>query len=203
MNKFVSLLILVCLLAGYAIAIPNKVFLNIPFTSQAPHGTWNHTYNEACEEASILMVVRYLQNKGITPFEADREILKMVDYQEKHYGGHRDLSSKQTAKLMEEAYKITNYQVVAPASIETLVNALSQKHPVIVPMAGRLLRNPYYKRPGPVYHMIVIKGYDLNRKEFITNDPGTKRGLNYRYSFNTIKKAWHDCAGGTSAIIIY
>lgn len=37
--------------------------------------------------------------------------------------------------------------------------------------------------------MILIKGYDYKTKQFITNDPGTRRGENYRYSALTIFKA--------------
>jgi hypothetical protein len=48
-------------------------------------------------------------------------------------------------------------------------------------MNGRELKNPNFKAPGPVTHMVLVKGYDYKTKEFITNDPGTRRGENYRY----------------------
>ena len=52
---------------------------------------------------------------------------------------------------------------------------------VIVPANGRVIGNPYFNPPGPARHMVVIRGYDPVTKEFITNDPGTERGENYRY----------------------
>jgi len=37
--------------------------------------------------------------------------------------------------------------------------------------------------------MIVIRGFDPATKEFITNDPGTKRGEFYRYDIDLLEKA--------------
>lgn len=193
---------LAVLLSIFAIAVPNKIFLNIPFISQAPFAKWTPLYNEACEEAAIIMVMRYANHKGLTRVEADNEINKLVEYQEKNYGGHFDLTAAKTARLMKEFYGFDKFEVDPKASIDTIIKALSEKHPVIVPMAGRLLKNPYYKSPGPVYHMLVLKGYDLSNKEFIANDPGTRRGLNFRFKFETINKAWSDFGSGSKALII-
>ena len=41
--------------------------------------------------------------------------------------------------------------------------------------------------------MLVIVGY--TETEFITHDPGTRRGKNYRYTFDTIMDAIHDWTG--------
>ena len=40
----------------------------------------------------------------------------------------------------------------------------------------------YYAHPGPVRHMLLIKGYDGERGVFITNDPGTRHGESFEYS---------------------
>ena len=61
---------------------------------------------------------------------------------------------------------------------------------IIIPAAGRLLGNPYFQTPGPIYHMLVIRGY--NATEFITNDPGTKRGDGFKYKYQTLINAIHD-----------
>ena len=68
----------------------------------------------------------------------------------------------------------------------TIISALRDGGVVLVPMNGQKLRNPYFTAPGPERHMLLIRGYDPSTKEFITNDPGTKRGENYRYSEATI-----------------
>ena len=44
--------------------------------------------------------------------------------------------------------------------------------------------------------MLVISGYDDERNEFITQEPGTKFGLDFRYSFAIIMNAYHDYTPG-------
>ena len=47
--------------------IPAKILIDVPFTSQAPFGKWDAYHEEACEEASLVMIEYYLQNKKLTP----------------------------------------------------------------------------------------------------------------------------------------
>jgi hypothetical protein len=44
--------------------------------------------------------------------------------------------------------------------------------------------------------MLVIRGYDPATKEFITNDPGTRKGEGYRYPEQIIYAAWRDYPSG-------
>ena len=67
--------------------------------------------------------------------------------------------------------------------------------PVIVPLAGRLLGNPYYTQPGPVYHMLVVKGIAENG-DIITNDVGTRHGRNLTYAPDVFLNAMHDVPSG-------
>ena len=67
---------------------------------------------------------------------------------------------------------------------------------VLVPTNGQALGNPYYRPPGPERHYLVIKGYDSRTEEFITNDPGTKRGQDYRYKQDVLFKAIRDYSSG-------
>ncbi|MCK4891623.1 MAG: hypothetical protein KAS78_03060, partial [Candidatus Pacebacteria bacterium] len=66
----------------------------------------------------------------------------------------------------------------------------------IVPTNGQKLGNPYYTPPGPVTHNLVIIGYDITEKEFITNDPGTRHGEKYRYSEDILENALFDYPTG-------
>ena len=59
-----------------------------------------------------------------------------------------------------------------------------------------MLKNPYYTQPGPERHKVVIIGYDPDNKEFITNDPGTRRGADYVYDGALLWDAIHDWNGG-------
>jgi hypothetical protein len=49
-----------------------------------------------------------------------------------------------------------------------------------VPADGKKLDNPNFKNGGPVYHMLVIKGFTGDK--FITNDPGTRLGADFIYT---------------------
>lgn len=44
--------------------------------------------------------------------------------------------------------------------------------------------------------MIVVKGHDGAFKEFITNDPGTRYGNDYRYAESVLDEALRDCKSG-------
>jgi hypothetical protein len=63
---------------------------------------------------------------------------------------------------------------------------------VIIPAAGRLLGNPNFSGQGPIYHMLVVRGFDNKTGEFITNDPGTRKGEGYRYKYSVLINAIHD-----------
>lgn len=187
--------------------IPTSFNLNVPFTSQAPFADWNETFKEACEEASALSVHYFYQNKKFSPQIATEEILKMVDWQVNNWGGHFDLTASQTAELIEKYLGYQHVEVIDNPTIEEIKSQIYQKHPVIVSAAGRELDNPYFRTPGPIYHMLVIKGY--TEIQFITNDPGTKRGEDFLYDYDIIMNAMHDwnkediLQGSKKAIVIY
>jgi hypothetical protein len=83
--------------------------------------------------------------------------------------------------------------VINQVTTESIKEELAKGNPIIIPAAGRRLLNPYFSGEGPWYHMLVVKGYDRN--EFITNDPGTKRGDGYKYKYDVLVNAIHDWTG--------
>ena len=187
---------------------PTSLNLGVPFTPQAPDAIWDETFKEACEEASALMVDYYYKNKTLTTAAATAEILKMVDWQIKNFGSHFDLTATQTAAMIKEYLGYSQVEVIDNPTVDDIKFHLNQKRPVIVPAAGRELANPYFRTPGPLYHMLVIKGYTEDK--FITNDPGTKRGEDYLYDYETIMNAMHDwnnngeiTKGAKRIIVIY
>ncbi len=68
-------------------------------------------------------------------------------------------------------------------------------------MAGRELHNPNFTTPGPLYHMIVIRGFDDDAQEFIVNDIGTRRGEKFHYAYKVIWNALHDFTGDKEKIL--
>lgn len=180
--------------APETITIPDTINLAIPFTSQAPLANWDALHEESCEEASMLMSARFLQNRSITDAtDAETAIQELVAYNANTLQYPVDTTAAETAKAIEQFYHL-NTELVYNFSWEDVKRALAQGYPVILPAAGRQLGNPYYTAPGPLYHMLVIKGYTANK--IITNDPGTKRGANYQYSYDTLYNAAHDWNDG-------
>lgn len=167
---------------------------NVPFTSQAPFAKWDHDHNEACEEAAILMAHYFYKGESLTPALADKEIIAVINYQKKNWGGHFDLESKEITKLAKEYYGYQNTKIIYDATIEDMKKEIAKGKPVIIPTAGRLLGNPNYKRPGPLYHALVVIGYTEDK--IITHDPGTRNGEDYTYSYSTIEKAMHEWNDG-------
>ncbi|MFH1145619.1 MAG: C39 family peptidase [bacterium] len=201
----ISLFVLTgCAEAGQGVALPTlntiqtttvKTEKIIPFTSQAPYKVWDDLHNEACEEASVVMVNSWYKDvKSLSVKEAEKQILSLVEWEKKTFGYFEDTTMEQVGKMLVEYYKIPKdkVMVVKKTDLKTVIEYLNNGAVVIMPTAGRLLKNPYFKQPGPLYHNLVLISYDAKKKEFVVNDSGTKRGKNYRYKYDVLDKAWHD-----------
>ncbi len=199
MRAVVTILLLIAL-SGLGFALPKSVYLPVPFLCQAPHGNWKQPWQDACEEAAVLMAIHYVRNYPLDKESGNQELLGMVGYQEQRWGGHHDLAAQQTARLIKEYYRYDKISVVYDITVEDIKKELAAGNVVITPMAGRLLGNPYYTPPGPAYHYMLFKGYDDERGEFITNDPGTRRGRDYRYKYAVAYNAIHDWTGSKETI---
>ena len=198
MNKLiVSIIIFSISIAVARAQLPQKVVLPVPFTCQAPYGNWNQPYQDACEEGAVIMAMR----KTLTKAQAKAEILELVEFHNKHYGDYRSTNAEQTAQLIRDFYKFENLFVTTEVSVIKIKSELAKGNIILAPMAGKMLNNPYYSRPNPDYHMLLIKGYDDSTQEFITNDDGTRRGENYRYKYSTIINAIHDWTGNNKTIV--
>lgn len=172
-------------------AMPRSVSINVPFASQAPLINWDMPYQEACEEASLILVHHYLSGDPLTLEKMDQSILDLVEY-EKSQKLPADVTIEQLAKVAQTKYGYRTTIIEYP-SIDDIKRELSAGNPVIVPLAGRDLGNPYYSGEGPWYHMLVIIGYDS--RHFITNDVGTKRGAGYKYTYDTLMNSIHNWTG--------
>lgn len=173
-----------------AVETPAEVLLDVPFTSQAPHSNWAMPYQEACEEASIIMTASFLENRRLNNDIADQEILRIVEWEQKN-GFAADTNIADTAKIAEAIYGVkAKVYYDNEVTIENIKQQLAEGNPVILPAAGRLLENPNFTPPGPEYHMLVVIGFD--GKNFITNDPGTRNGHYYEYPAEMLIYAIHD-----------
>lgn len=172
--------------------------LDVPFTSQAPTGDWSLPYQEACEEASLIMVKHFLNGEPLTSAIAQEEILALVAWEESHDYGV-DVGTEDVATFARDFYgleaDVYTGEAVTLERIKTLLEAGS---PVIVPAAGRTLANRNYTGAGPEYHMIVLVGFEDGW--FFAHDPGTRLGESTRYSYEVIDDAIHDWNGSKSTI---
>jgi hypothetical protein len=176
--------------------LPAEVNLKVPFTSQAPSQNWDATHEEFCEEASMLMAASYFKDQTIDgPKDAESKLQAIKSFEIKRLGYFKDTTAEETAEILREYFQISDVNVVYNPTAVDIKTALADKKVVIVPLAGREIGNPNFTPPGPLYHMLLIKGY-TQKGEFITNDPGTRKGADYIYKEEVIMNAIHDWNGG-------
>lgn len=179
---------------------PATLSLKVPFTPQAPTGNWDELHNEACEEASAIMIAAYFSGDTRTKIpatEVEKQITSLTNWEQTRFGYYLDITTAETAEMIRSVYNL-KATVVNNYTEKDIKDALNANKLVILPVNGRKIGNPYYKQPGPIYHMLVVRGYTAT--QLITNDPGTKNGENYKYSFTTLKNAPADWNHATNTI---
>lgn len=168
---------------------PKTLLLSVPFTPQAPTANWDTIHNEDCEEASAIMANAYYNGPHDIKLDSayvEGQLTKLTDWEMQAFGYNLDVTSEETVKMIEANYGL-NTKILYSFTEQDIKKELAQNHLVLIPENGQLIGNPNYKRPGPKYHMLVIRGYTST--SIITNDPGTHNGLNYAYSFDTLYNA--------------
>lgn len=176
-------------------SLPAEFNLAVPFTPQAPFAVWDELHEDACEEASVMMIDAFYTNRSFTPQSADDEINAIVNWELPTFGYWLDTTAEETARILREKYGYQNVRVVYDININDIKREVANGHPVILPAAGQMLGNEYFTQPGPLYHMLVVRGWTSDGK-IITNDPGTKRGEGYLYDPDVLISAVHDWNGG-------
>jgi hypothetical protein len=175
--------------------LPSAVSLPVPYTPQAPLGNWadrQHT----CEEASLVMVDRYLRSDHsgalIDPRTADNAINQITAWKPAV-----DLTTQQVGEVAEKnlgwAYRIL------PADQLDMKQQLALGRPLIVGVRTHGLGNPnypgyrtHYEQPGwSVSHYLVVVGYDQS-DTYILNDPGLTRGHGYHVTYDQLMHAIDD-----------
>jgi hypothetical protein len=175
-----------------------KVNIEVPFTSQAPFGNWGDSrLQDACEEASVLMAMKWVKGETLTSGEARDEFFAISSFQKENYGTYTDTSAQDTLeRIINDYYQYNKAEVKYDFSIEDMLLELDKGNLLIVPTNGQKLNNPYYTGAGPLRHNLLVKGYDRTSNEFITNDPGTRHGANFRFSFSNLYNAIRDYPSG-------
>lgn len=174
-----------------------KIINNIPFTTQAPLAEWDDPRQKyGCEEALMVMAWHWIKGESLNPLLARAHILDLVKWQQTNKDEYLDTSTKDTAAIFKQYFGHENIKVISDVNITDIKQAINNNQLVFIPADGQKLNNPYFKPPGPMHHMFLIKGYDDKTEEFIANDPGTLFGENIRYSYDTIERSLRDYPTG-------
>jgi len=183
---------------------PEKAYLDVPYTVQAPYAKWDVYDEEACEEAALLMAHEYLEGNqylnGIIPqADAQTELRRMINYQvdRLNYEVTTDLFPDQLKASIESYWPGYTAKFFSNISAEQIKKEIAKGNPVVVPATAKILGNPWYHYQD--YHMLVVMGYEDD--QFITNDPGTKRGEDWSYDQELLIKAIKD-SGGELLVLI-
>ncbi len=165
--------------------------MTVPFSPQAPFAVWDPLHEEACEEMSLIMLDAYWRDEALTPQIAEERLQALIAW-ETEQGYPEDVTAEEIAHIADVYFGL---RATARTDVtqESIMEELRNGRPVIIPAAGRTLGNPYFSGDGPWYHMLVITGYEEGN--FITNDPGTKRGENFIYNREVLLNAIHDWTG--------
>jgi hypothetical protein len=175
--------------------LPERANLDVPMVYQAPFNVWDTEHDDACEEASALMISNYWEGKrSLTRQEMEDQILALIDYQMDAFGFFKDTNAAQTVQFMKDYLGLERVAVLPVNSIDDIRRQIAAGRPVILPADGKALKNPNFRNGGPPYHMLVVKGY--TEDNIISNDPGTRRGANWLYTNEIIMDAVHDWNGG-------
>ncbi len=172
--------------------------LDVPFMVQAPFANWDALHQETCEEASLMMVRYFRLKQSFGSLQSIDDELKSLVAWQTGKGYEYDVTVKELSRIARDYYSMSSGRIISNPTLNEIKKELADGRPVIIPAAGRLLNNPNFTAGGPPYHMLVIRGYDANG--FITNDPGTRRGEKFRYTFDNLMDSIHDWTGNKSTI---
>jgi hypothetical protein len=176
--------------------VPTTFNLAVPFTSQAPYGNWDALHEDACEEASFYMAMQFFDGNKTENLDAattDKVLYDMVDKETALSMGY-SISAAEAVTFIASYTDDFKAKIVENPTADDIKKLVSQGIPVIVPAAGRELHNPFFTGEGPLYHMLLIRGYTAD--SFITNDPGTRHGKNYTYKIPVLMSAIGDWNNG-------
>ena len=164
---------------------PRQINLPVPFISQSPFGEWEDPrQQDACEEASILMAKWWINGTTGSLQQAKDELLALSAIAEQMLGTYHDSSAADTLRIFKQSMPAVKAEVFYSVSAEDIKKHLAEGKVVLAPANGQKLGNPNFTGAGPERHMFLIRGFDEARKQFITNDPGTRKGENYRYTYD-------------------
>ncbi len=174
-------------------ALPSRVLLQVPFTTQAPLNNWAQ-HQESCEAANLTMLVAYWQvdsSPVINPKQADATIRQIDSWKPQP-----DLNDTMLGELAQQHYGYA-YRLV-PNDPQVIAEQLAAGRPLLAEVRTHGLGNPrypgyssHYEQTGwSVPHFVLIIGYDSTGVWL--NDPGISSGRGYHISYAQLTHAIDD-----------
>ena len=173
--------------------LPDKYLIKAAFVQQAPEKNWDQPWQDACEEAAMLIVDYFYKNiSSVSPQENRDAILKMIEFEDKQ-SFSIDLSIDQMS-LVSEKYLGYSTKIIDNPSVDDIKQYLTKNIPVVITANGKILyqENKHFNSGGPYYHSLTILGYDDNKNQFIVHDVGTQFGAYFKYSYDLLMESIHD-----------
>jgi len=171
---------------------PDQLNLKAAFYPQAPFADWDYPWQEACEEAAVLLAANEYFEYNWSREEFKNEILELVEWEMDQFGDYEHTSVDQTAKILGNYLGLETIIRENP-TLDDVKEVLADGHFIIMTLAGKELGNPFFTNGGPVYHAVLVKGYKKDGR-VIVHDVGTRNGENYVYSWSVMENALHDYA---------
>ena len=175
------------------VALPDRVLLQVPYTTQAPLNNWGQ-HQESCEAANLTMLYLYWRNDPslvIDPHRADGWIATIDSWKPA-----ADLDDKQVGELTKAHWGFS-YQLV-PNDRNVIAQQLAAGRPLLAEVRTHGLGNGHY--PGfyshyeqtgwSVPHFVTIIGYDATGVWL--NDPGISWGRGYHITYAQLAHAIDD-----------
>jgi Peptidase_C39 like family len=175
--------------------LPPSVFIKVPYTSQFPFNQFGagDPHENYCEAAALEMVSQYFRGDSrdrIPPAEADPAMGSIVSTERRDFPGVTDLPLTSVASVGTQLFGLK--PTISPVDLNQVETQLAAGRPVLVPVMTHLPNGskiaPFYGSV-PVYHVIVITGYDRGKNVLYTNDAGFIEGQNYSYSWSLLSSA--------------
>lgn len=200
--KLLSLFILLTPLTAVhattkATALQSEGVINLPVPHiwEIPDGVWVRPWNNACEEASLMMVEEFYlgrKEENVSGKEIKAKLTPLFAWQDRVFGSNADSDSKRTARIINE-YSSFEAIIKQNPTLEEIKAELDAGHPVIsFHYAKGMNPDHRFRAGGSYYHVMVITGYDDATQEFMLNDSEFQNGLDYRYGYATIMDTLHD-----------
>ncbi len=168
--------------------------LTPPFISQAPLWDWKEPWSDFAEEAVIAMVRHWLaETEPEYPRTTANELLAIAEE-----AGEKQLSLEKISLLLNAP----QMDIQLDPTVQSLIQAFDTRAVVIIPVNGRVLQNPFYSKPEPLQHMVLVYGYDAETDRFLAQDPGTNRGEATEFEPEKLLKSIQDLDGAKRILII-